>query len=70
MKLGPEVNVCPTCKGKGILNVAKGPKVQSRRTAVLELNKQGYSIREIAKIMRFKSHHSVQWILARWKGNQ
>lgn len=56
---------CPICKGTGTLEVPtfKQKALQEKRTTAKALKEQGYSIREIMKIMKYKSPRSVQTLL-------
>jgi transposase len=56
---------CPICKGSGTLNAPtfKQKALQEKRKTAISLKKQGYSIREIMKIMGYKSPRSIQTLI-------
>lgn len=60
-----ETMCCPICKGTGKLEVPtfKQKALAEKRQTALKLKEQGYSIREIMKIMKYKSPRSVQTLL-------
>lgn len=57
---------CPVCKGHGKIDKA-GKTVDARRRRrkdiAEKLRSEGYSIREIAALMGYKSPSTVDWIL-------
>ena len=59
---------CPVCRGKGELQLPKIKlnyykiEIDPQKVAI-ELNKLGYSMREIAQIMGFNSPGSVKHLL-------
>ncbi len=54
--------ICPVCKGKGELINPKHIKIDMKKVTRL-LKNNGYSIRQIAIILGYKSHGSVQNLL-------
>ncbi len=53
---------CPACKGKGELINPKHIKIDLKKVVRI-LKDNGYSIRQIALILGYKSHGSVQNLL-------
>lgn len=57
---------CPVCKGTGeLINPKRGPidEIAAKRTMAKALHAEGYSYREIAKLVGWKSPRSVQLAL-------
>ncbi|KKN70013.1 hypothetical protein LCGC14_0434600 [marine sediment metagenome] len=56
---------CPICKGKGIIDKPNGinANVALKHEAVAILYKEGYGIRQIQRLLNYKSPRSVQVIL-------
>jgi hypothetical protein len=63
----PKLNIqCPICKGKGVLTEPLTiPKDLAKERIVIAkaLREKGYSIREIMKLMNYKSPLSVTLLL-------
>jgi transposase len=56
---------CPLCAGKGHLEILpkKAQLSRERRQLVVKLRKAGYTIREISKMLNFKSTTYVQKVI-------
>lgn len=67
-------NKCPLCHGSGIIDQPYEKRKETKRLKVLRtpeiaksLRRKGHSIREIMKMMEYKSTVSVQLLLNRKK---
>lgn len=54
--------ICPICKGSGKLANPKHIKIDMKKVCKI-LKKEGYSIRQIMLILKYKSPNSVQVLL-------
>ncbi len=56
---------CPYCGGVGEIEAPefKNKMLEEKRLAALTLREQGYSIREIMRIMKYKSPRSVHILI-------
>ena len=66
VKIAMKTMCCPICKGSGMLNVPtfKQKAMKEKKQIALNLKEQGYSIREIMKIIGYKSPRSIQILLS------
>lgn len=55
---------CPVCKGKGIIRKPKKQMSGIRKDMALVLHKYGYTFREIADAVGWKSRQSAQQAIA------
>jgi predicted DNA-binding ArsR family transcriptional regulator len=56
---------CPICKGSGKIPVFKSLSIEKRRSIANKLKEQNLSIREIMKVLGYKSPRSVQQLLTK-----
>ena len=54
---------CPVCKGVGKLSYPESKIKKERKDAVVTLYDNGYGIREIMRLLQYKSPRSVSFIL-------
>lgn len=55
---------CPICKGTGVIESPNMPNdMQDKRSCANLLRNNGYSIRQIMKLMGYKSTRSVTFLL-------
>lgn len=56
---------CPTCKGEGKINkpIHRRESKANDEKIAKSLRKKGFSIREIMKLMKYKSSYSVTYLL-------
>lgn len=56
---------CPICKGKGIIKSPslKAKKLRDKKDIAKILRKEGYSMREIMRLMNYKSTRSISLLL-------
>lgn len=57
--------ICPICGGNGILEKPKfkQKKMKQKEELAKRLRKHGYSIREIMRLMNYKSPRCIQMLL-------
>lgn len=54
---------CPICDGTGKLELPRPTEREFRRQAILCLKKNGFGVRQIQRLLGFKSPRSVSFIL-------
>lgn len=57
--------ICPVCKGTGKIKATT--KQQMRTEAIKTLYKDGFGIRQIQRLLGFKSPQSVSYVLQKYK---
>lgn len=64
----PKTVPCPLCNGEGHIPLFSSMNLEEKKSTAHHLKKQGCSIRQIATIMGYKSHKSVQDLLIKENG--
>jgi hypothetical protein len=55
---------CPVCKGTGLVSIERKPSlVDMKKIAAKELRKTGMTMREIQKLLGYKSVSTVKFLL-------
>lgn len=55
---------CPVCEGTGFINTQKNPTlVDMKRMAAKELRKKGLTMRDIQKVLGYKSVSTIKFLL-------
>lgn len=56
---------CPICKGKGVIDAPalRNKEMKAKKDIAKILQREGYSMREIMRLMNYKSTRSVTYLL-------